>query len=97
MPRYRLPTPEQIKAELVALEKCKATVPKSGMMGNNHDGLDASASVLRDRMSHNDIYDTWGPDAGDESDFDRAVFDGALDAYNWMTGDDDESPSEKWA
>lgn len=97
MPRNRLPTPDQIAAEIVALEKCKETVPKHGLMGNNHEGLDASADVLRKRMSHNDIYDEWGPDVGDESEFDQAVLDAAIDAFNWMTGDDEESPSQKWA
>lgn len=97
MRRNRLPTPDQIATEIAALQKCKETVPEHGLMGNNHLGLDASAAVLRDRMSHDNIYDTWGPEAGDESDFDQAVLDAAIDAFNWMTGDDEESPSEKWA
>jgi len=82
------PTQEQITEQIEALPALKETVPKAGMLGNNHLAIDAAAEVLARSMSHDDIYDKWGQEACEEhgEDFDQTVLDGAIAAYEWMRG-----------
>lgn len=82
------PTQEQIAEQIAALPALKATIPESGMMGNNHLAIDAAVEVLANRMSHNAIFDRWGQEACEaaEEDFDQTVLDGAIAAFEWRMG-----------
>lgn len=91
-------TQEQIDAEVAALVAVKPKVRETNAFGDdNHAAIDAQLAVLRERMSHDDVYDAYGDE--DSEEFDQHTLDAALSAHDWMVGTlaaDEGSPSEGW-
>lgn len=89
-------TDEQIGAEVASLTEMKPRVRHySAFSDDNHEAIEAQISVLRDRMSVDEIYDAFGDE--DAGEFAQNVLDDALAAHNWMNYDHYSSPSEDWA
>jgi hypothetical protein len=90
---------EQINNEINALRTIKPTVRKTNAFHeDNHEAIDAQIAVLEERMSHDDVYDTWGDEDTDE--FSQHLLDAALRACDWMSGDlaeSEGSPSSDWS
>ena len=91
-------TEDQINAEITALVTLKPKVRQHTTFGDdNHAAIEAQLAVLRERMSSDDVYSTYGDEDADE--FDQHTFDAALSAHDWMTGElaaAEESPSASW-
>jgi hypothetical protein len=88
-------TQAEILAEADTLETMKPTVRSSSAFGDDHHAaIDAQVQVLRDRMTQDDIYDTWGDE--DADDFAQNVLDEALATHEWMHGHG-PAPHEGWA
>lgn len=82
-------TPAECQAEAKKLAELKPRVRRSDIWGgDNHKQIEAQIKVLDGSVPPDGIYDAgWNRDAEGA----------AQDAVNWMTGDEDESPSESWA
>lgn len=88
-------TAEEIAVEIDALRRVKPKVRAINAFGeDNHETIDAQLSVLRERMSMNEIYDTWGDE--DAEEFAQHLLDAAIAAFDWMTGMGTDVPSEGW-
>ena len=82
-------TPEEIAAEIEALENAKAWAPRRSMFGeNNHDNINLQIEYLRGEI------DTADDDTMDE--FSDSARDAISEAENWAQGDVDEKPSAGW-
>lgn len=93
------PTDDQVVAEIALLQELKPKVRQRSAFGDdNHAAIGAQIDVLQDRMSMDDVYDSYGEEAaGDE--FDQYVLDNALHAHDWLHGEsasDEESPAVSW-
>lgn len=85
----------EIDTEAATLEKMKPTVrQRSGFGDDHHETIDAQIQVLRDCMSHDDIYDAWGDE--DMEKLAQNVLDAAIAAHEWMTGRNKEAPNLGW-
>ena len=88
-------TANQIQAEADTLELMKPKVRKfSGFGDNHHNAIDAQIAVLRDDLSEDQIYDSYGDNTADE--FEQNVLDEALFARQWMDGEEENAPSVEW-
>lgn len=80
-------TQEEIKRQIVGLEKEKLSLPVHSHWGDpNHDIIDAKISILDGSKELSDI------DEGDwdEMDADNKIYRGAEEADNWLQLNDDE-------
>jgi len=65
----------------------KGTVPIFNIFGdNNHDGIDAQIKVIEEEMTNDEIFDEWEDD--------EFILDRALEARNWLDGQDEDFMSE---
>ena len=90
-------TNEQIDAEIEALRKMKPNVRRrSGFGDDHHHAIEAQMSVLREKMSIDEIYEAYGDEDADE--FEQNVLDEAIAAHDWMMGGlaEDNAPSVGW-
>ena len=88
------PTSEQIAAEIALLKAVHPRVPTHSFFGDdNRAAIDAQIRVLQERMSLDEVHDTFGELTAD-GDFSQNTLDCALTAHDWMQGllADDESP-----
>lgn len=98
------PTEKQINEEIKKLTEMKPYVRRRTLFGDdNHEGIDAQIKVLMKPMDNDEIFDEW-PEQGehdDDSDSDvdenESVRDHALQAFEWLEGESEESLSESWA
>jgi hypothetical protein len=92
-------TEQEIDAEEAKLNALKRKVPRENGFGDPmREAVEAQCSVLRERMTHDDVYDAWGDETAEE--FNQYLLDEALAARDWMTGEratSETSPSEGWA
>jgi len=87
----KTPTQRQIDAEVKLLESYRTKIP-SGTLTDNLAALEAQITVLQNKLSHDAIFDRW-PD--DERDCEIRC--NAMDAYDWMHGENDkDNPSKEW-
>jgi hypothetical protein len=88
-------TKEQIEAEIAALKELKPKIRARSIFGDDHHAaIDAQLDVLEKRLSENAVFDQFGTD--EDLDRSQSVFDAAMDARNWMDGQDVETPSVSW-
>ena len=87
----KIPTAEEIVAEIATLKTMKPNVRKSSAFGDNHhNAIDAQIEALEMRMDEDEVYDKMADEADN-------VRDGALEAVRWMEGEsEDGAPSENW-
>lgn len=82
------PTPEQIEAEIKALEACKHYIPKRTRFGDdNLHVVSLQIEELRDGIDDTD--DEW-------NGFSEREQDAIYEARNWKNGDEPEAPSSGW-
>ena len=82
-------TPEEVNAEILALEECKKYAPKRTAFGDdNHRKIDLQIEALR-----GDI-DTTADEF--EEDFDDDEQSAILEAIDWMEGQIEEAPHAGW-
>jgi hypothetical protein len=101
-------TEAEIDAEIAALEAIRPTVRHFTFFNDdNHAAIDAQLSVLRQRMTADELHDAFGDPTDlmgdddslddDEAPFDQHALDNALEAFDWMIGDGEGvAPSESW-
>lgn len=88
-------TDEEIQSEIALLQKLKPSVPKVTAFGDdNHNSIDAQIDVLTNKMSEDRIYEIYGDE--EDLDFSEHTLNSALDAFMWMTEENDESTSSEW-
>lgn len=81
-------TQEQIDAEIVALQGCKAYAPKTTLFGDdNHKNIDLQIEYLR-----GDIDTT----ADEFNEMEESEQSAVMDAEAWKLGMAEESPSSGW-
>lgn len=86
-------TRDVVEAEIKALTELKPTVLQRSMFGDNHhDAIDAQIAVLQDGMGMDTVLQSYGDEEADE--FQQNVLDAAIEAYDWMVGDQEEAPSK---
>jgi len=93
------PTEDQIKAEINRLFGMKPRVVRQSMFADDHHAaIDAQVEVLQDAVSDD-------PELFDEGAIDdRAEIEGwaenvrlaAVEAYQWLEGEEKSSPSNEW-
>lgn len=89
-----MPTPEELAAEIQALEKLKPTVRRYGASGDNHAAIDAEIEVLKGGLTESQI---WTLFEDEENDPDAYLVNCALDAQRWLAGQADyEAPHLAW-
>lgn len=97
------PTPEQVAAEIAALKEMKPFVRHRSIFGDdNHEAIDAQITTLECHLDDDAIYDRYQPideESGepDESGNNRGELDAALEAKQWLRGEQDDAPSKEWA
>lgn len=87
-------TEKQIQAEIKKLKAIQPKVRRYGMMGDNHEAIDAQLHVLEKNLSDDEIWNRYGVE-GEIS----VVFDAAMDAYRWLRGEkvaDHKSLAAAW-
>ena len=93
------PTTEQIAAEIALLQAVHPKVPTHSFFGDdNRAAIDAQIRVLQERMSLDEVHDTFGELTAD-GDFSQNTLDCALTAHDWLNGDlaaDEASPAFGW-
>ena len=93
------PTSEQIAAEIALLQAVHPKVPTHSFFGDdNRAAIDAQIRVLQERMSLDEVHDTFGELTAD-GDFSQNTLDCALTAHDWLNGDlaaDEASPAFGW-
>lgn len=83
-----MPTQKQIDAEIKTLASYRGKIP-TGTLTDNRAALDAQIKVLKENLSHGQIYDRW-PD-------DCEIRCNAMDAHDWMRGENEkDKPSKEW-
>ena len=84
-------TTREISVEREKLIEMKPRVRQTSAFGDdNHDAIDAQIEVLNCHMSEDRVYREY-------QDGESHVFDSALEAAEWMAGENDGgSPSEEW-
>lgn len=87
-------TKEEIAAEVATLRAMQPNVRHHGMSGDNRAAIDAQIAVLEGGWTENRIYDEFGDESAEE--FEQNLLDEALNARQWMVGDETEPPSEGW-
>jgi len=94
MPSIR-PSFEEINAEILRLTELATQVIEVGAMGNNNRrAIEVQVTVLKERLSHDKVYDFYGEDA---PDYDLNILEAALDAALYLRGEfSDETLSEGW-
>lgn len=87
----KTPTQKQIDAEIKLLESYRGKIP-AGTLTDNRAALDAQILVLKEKLSHGQIYDRWPDD-----DRDCEIRCNAMDAHDWMRGENGKGkPSDEW-
>jgi hypothetical protein len=87
----KTPTQKQIDAEIKTLESYRGKIPP-GTLTDNKAALEAQIDVLQNKLSQDAIFDRW-PD--DERDCEIRC--NALDAHDWMRGENGKGkPSKEW-
>lgn len=82
------PTELQIEKEIVALKYCETRVrPTTAFGESNTEAIRVQIRVLEDRMSDDEINDTWGDD--------ERLLGMAIEAMNWLRGEAGLQ-SEEW-
>jgi hypothetical protein len=82
------PTPQQIAAEIAALEKAKTYAPARTMFGDdNHAKIDRQIEYLRGEIDMDS--DEW-------NDLSEAEQSAVLEAQAWQDGDSEETLSSGW-
>jgi hypothetical protein len=93
------PTDKQIKTEIAKLEKMKPRVRHySGFGDDHHAAIDAQLEVLKDNLSDEEI--EWRMDSdmtAEEELWKENQRDAALEARNWLEGEEKISPTKNWA
>ena len=93
------PTSEQIAAEIALLQAVHPKVPTHSFFGDdNRAAIDAQIRVLQERMSLDEVHDTFGKLTAD-GNFSQNTLDCALTAHDWLNGDlaaDEASPAFGW-
>ncbi len=93
------PTSEQIAAEIALLQAVHPKVPTHSFFGDdNRAAIDAQIRVLQERMSLDEVHDTFGELTAD-GDFSQNTLDCALTAHDWMRGllaADEATPAAGW-
>lgn len=82
-------TDAEITEEIQRLRTGKTLVPRTGVLGDNHQAIDIQIEVLEKRLCEEDIFTRWGLDDHHRNN--------AMDAYLWLTREMDETPSAGWA
>ena len=100
------PTAEQIEAEIKKLTEMKPNVIRTSYFGENHHAaIDAQIKVLEAELDEDDIYERFPTEedlegreseASEEDVVKANVRDGALEAAQWLAGEEDETPSDGW-
>jgi hypothetical protein len=81
-------TPEEIQRQIDGLEAMKENIPEIGMMGNNHEGIDAQIAILKDEKEVEDFYVSESDAFPEEPD--NYIYSLAQDAENWLNKDSDD-------
>ena len=85
-------TDEAIKIEIQTLVEIKPKVRHyTAFNDDNHAAIDAQIEALEQRMTEDDVYETFEDD--------QRLLDEALEASHWMTDDPDSdniAPSDSW-
>lgn len=82
-------TPEEVQAEIEALEECKKYAPHYTAFGDdNHRGIDRQIEFLK-----GDI-DTTAAEFDEDLSFDEQSQ--VFEAERWLEGEEDEAPSSGW-
>ncbi len=83
-----IPTPEEIKKEIKALEEMQPKVKRFSAFGDDHhEAIDAQLDVLKNDLTDDEI----------DEQYENHARSNAQDARLWLDGEgDSESPSEEW-
>lgn len=85
------PTEKQVKKEIETLKKMLEKVrPRDAFGGDNQEKIQAQIDTLEDEWDEDEIYERFP----DEEEMD--IRSNALDAYNWMSGNEKMAPSVGW-
>lgn len=92
------PTDAEIDAEILKLKTMKPTILVSSVFGDNHhDAIDAQIDVLEERLDCDDVYDRYPSlDEDEDNGYPANVRDGAIEAAQWMEGENEDTPSFNW-
>ena len=92
--RIKVPTAEQIQAEIALLIEMKPNVRQYSAFGDdNYAKIDAQIEVLEENLSEDDIWDRWDSDECEANGDIRFCAEGALE---WKLGESDSKPSDEW-
>jgi len=87
-------TAEEIASELSALNELLSQLPQQTLRPDEtRDCLHAQVHVLQDNLSKQDVLDEYEDMEDDPIMF---IFESAYDAWRWMAGDDELTPSKAW-
>ena len=93
------PTSEQIAAEIALLQAVHPKVPTHSFFGDdNRAAIVAQIRVLQERMSLDEVHDTFGELTAD-GDFSQNTLDCALTAHDWLhvlLAADEAAPAAGW-
>lgn len=93
------PTPEQIATEVARLKAVHSRVPTHSFFGDdNRAAIDAQIRVLQERMSIDDVHDSFG-ELTEDGEYSHNTLDCALTAHDWLHGSlaaDEASPAAGW-
>lgn len=88
---------DEIAAEAQKLRDMRDTVRETTAFGdNNREAIDAQIEVLEKGIDEDKLYDLHDGAAEDEMFGTQHDFDSALAACQWVTGEEDEAPSDDW-
>lgn len=82
---------EEVQKEAETLREMKPKVRQFSAFGDDHHAaIDAQIEVLQEGLSDDDVYERFEEDA-------QNIFDEAMQAFEWMSGENDVAPSVGWA
>lgn len=85
-------TDKQIANELAALKDLAPRIRQRSAFGDdNRANIEAQIEVLEDFMSESEIYDK-----EESGDWGQDTVSSAIEALNWMNGEEDEALSKGW-
>ena len=84
-------TPEEIAAEVAALQALKPTVRRYTLFhDDNHAAIEAQITLLQE-PDPEDAFEDYAIEDGEH------IYFAANEALDWLRGDNDEAPSISWA
>lgn len=95
-----VPSEKHVKAEIEKLLDLKYKVRSHSAFGDdNVAAIEAAICVLEEHMDNDDIYERYEEQRDDDNEIiqgSQNELDHALEALQWMQGDEKESPSSGW-